>query len=201
MKKVLPPEKQSIGQVAREYGINDQTIRNWVEQVNAGILELDAELGPAALGNREKFQLVLEATGIPEEEFGGWIREKGLHSEHLQLWQQELREATEKDTQHTQELREAKKRIQQIEKEPNRTDKALAKMAALITLKKNSTGSWRKSRTTDTSGNQSAGALSCTGGSTRRSAKNGMRLNDRHFGEDAGKLGKPRYHRSAQRCF
>jgi transposase len=137
LKKVLPPEKRSIREVALEYGINDQTIRNWIEQVNNGILNLDAELGPAALGNREKFQLVLEAAGIPEEQLGGWIREKGLHSEHLQLWQQELRETvTEKETQHKQELRESKKKIKQLEKELNRKDKALAEMAALIALKK-----------------------------------------------------------------
>ena len=105
--------------------------------MNNGILNLDAELGPAALGNREKFQLVLEAAGIPEEQLGGWIREKGLHSEHLQLWQQELRETvSEKDTQHKQELKEAKKKIKQLEKELNRKDKALAEMAALIALKK-----------------------------------------------------------------
>ena len=137
LKKVLPPEKRGIREVAKEYGINDQTIRSWIEQMNNGILNLDAELGPAYLSNSEKFQLVLESAGIPEEQIGGWIREKGLHSEHLQLWQQELREtAAEKDTQHKQELKESKKRIKQLEKELNRKDKALAEMAALIALKK-----------------------------------------------------------------
>ena len=46
LKKVLPPEKRSVREVSREYGINEQTIRNWIEQVGNGILNLDAELGP-----------------------------------------------------------------------------------------------------------------------------------------------------------
>ncbi len=137
LKKVLPPERRSIREVAEEYGINYQTIRNWIEQVNKGILDKDAEMGPAYLGNREKFQLVLEAAGIPEEELGGWIREKGLHSEHLQLWQQELREiVTEREMKNKEELKKAKRRIKELERELNRKDKALAEMAALITLKK-----------------------------------------------------------------
>ena len=137
LKKVLPPEKRSVREVSREYGINEQTIRNWIEQVGNGILNLDAELGPKYLGSAEKFHLVLEAAGVPENELGTWIREKGLHSEHLQLWQQELRDTvTEKNNDNKQELRDAKKKIKSLEKELNRKDKALAEMAALITLKK-----------------------------------------------------------------
>ena len=90
LKKVLPPEKRSVREVGNEYGISEQTIRNWIEQVSNGILSLDSELGPKYLSSAEKFHLVLEAAGIPEGELGAWIREKGLHSEHLQLWQQEL---------------------------------------------------------------------------------------------------------------
>lgn len=137
MKKVLPPEKRSIREVSKEYGISEQTIRNWIEQVGNGILNLDAEFGPKYLSSAEKFHLVLEAAGVPEEEMGAWIREKGLHSEHLQLWQQELRDTvTDKSNDNKQELRDAKKQIKRLEKELNRKDKALAEMAALIALKK-----------------------------------------------------------------
>ena len=137
LKKVLPPERRSIHEVSQEYGINEQTIRNWIDKVNNGILNLDAELGPKQLSGAEKFQLVLEAAAIPEEKLGSWIREKGLHSEHLHLWQQELRDTvSDKNQEHKQDLKEAKKKIKELEKELNRKDKALAEMAALVTLKK-----------------------------------------------------------------
>jgi transposase len=62
---------------------------------------------------------------------------KGLHTEHLQLWQQELRDTVaEKSNKDKQDLKDAKKRIKELEKELNRKDKALAEMAALVALKK-----------------------------------------------------------------
>lgn len=137
LKKVLPPEKRSVREVGNEYGISEQTIRNWIEQVSNGILNLDSELGPKYLSSAEKFHLVLEAAGVPEGELGAWIREKGLHSEHLQLWQQELRDTvTDNNKENQEQLKNAKKKIKALEKELNRKDKALAEMAALITLKK-----------------------------------------------------------------
>jgi transposase len=95
------------------------------------------QLGPRQLGAPEKFALLLEAAGLKEDERGPWIREKGLHTEHLQLWQQELRDTVaEKSNKDKQDLKDAKKRIKELEKELNRKDKALAEMAALVALKK-----------------------------------------------------------------
>jgi transposase len=114
-----------------------QTIRNWIAKVDQGILGDDVQLGPRQLGAPEKFALLLEAAGLKEDERGPWIREKGLHTEHLQLWQQELRDTVaEKSNKDKQDLKDAKKRIKELEKELNRKDKALAEMAALVALKK-----------------------------------------------------------------
>ena len=89
---VLPPSSESIRSVSIDVGIADQTIRNWIAKVEQGILSDDVQLGPRQLGGPEKFALLLEAASLNEDERGSWIREKGLHSEHLQLWQQELRD-------------------------------------------------------------------------------------------------------------
>jgi transposase len=32
--------------VSKEYGISEQTIKNWIEKVNNGILDLDIDRGP-----------------------------------------------------------------------------------------------------------------------------------------------------------
>lgn len=147
LKKVLPPENRSIREVSTEYGIAEQTIRNWIEKVDKGILNLDGELSPKQLGSAEKLHLVLEAAGVPEEKLGAWIREKGLHSEHLQLWQQELRETvTDKNKENKNELKDAKKKIKSLEKELNRKDKALAEMTALVVLKKKVHQIWEESK-------------------------------------------------------
>jgi len=39
LKKVLPPEGRSIGEVSRETGVNQQTIRNWIKRSEPGILD------------------------------------------------------------------------------------------------------------------------------------------------------------------
>lgn len=137
LKRVLPPSAESIRSVSIDVGIAQQTIRNWMAKSDQGILGEDVQLGPRQLGASEKFALLLEAAGLDEEDRGPWIREKGLHSEHLQLWQQELRETVaDKNNKDKQSLKDAKKRIKKLEKELNRKDKALAEMAALVTLKK-----------------------------------------------------------------
>jgi transposase-like protein len=43
LKKVLPPENQSISKVAKETGICNQTIRNWIKQTESGKVKKDVE--------------------------------------------------------------------------------------------------------------------------------------------------------------
>ena len=137
IKRILPPDAESIRSVSLDTGISDQTIRNWLAKFNQGIIGQDAPLGPRQLDEVEKFNLLLESRSLSEEELGSWIREKGLHTEHLQLWQQEIRDTVKtQNNQDKQNMRDARKRIKELEKEVNRKDKALAEMAALLTLKK-----------------------------------------------------------------
>ena len=138
LKKVLPPEARSIVEVSRETGINDQTIRNWVKKSESGILpDSLQESSPRFMSPKEKYQLVLEAAGIDNEQLGLFLRERGLHSEHLTIWDQELREMIEKKNDKKDlELKALKKRNQELEKELQRKEKALAEAAALLLLKK-----------------------------------------------------------------
>ena len=138
LKKVLPPEARSIVEVSRETGINDQTIRNWVKKSESGILpDSLQESSPRFMSPKEKYQLVLEAAGVDNEQLGGFLRERGLHSEHLTIWDQELREMIEKKNDKKDlELKALKKRNQELEKELQRKEKALAEAAALLLLKK-----------------------------------------------------------------
>jgi hypothetical protein len=86
---------------------------------------------------KEKYQLVLEAASIDNDQLGGFLRERGLHSEHITIWDQELREMIEKkNDKKDQELKALKKRNQELEKELQRKEKALAEAAALLLLKK-----------------------------------------------------------------
>ncbi len=138
LKKVLPPENRRIPEVSRETGVNDQTIRNWIKQYKSGNFDdVNSESCPRFMTAKEKYQILLEASGLVEDERGRFLRERGIHSEHLVIWDQELREImANKPDPKDQELRELKKKNKELEKELQRKEKALAEAAALLILKK-----------------------------------------------------------------
>jgi len=144
LKKVLPPESRSVKEVGKEVGVNSWTIYQWMRSAREGTLaETGGELRPRDRNPGEKLRLVIEGNALSEEQRGEWLREQGLHSEHLSEWEQELRDiVTDKDQKLRQELAETKKKLKETERELRRKDKALAEMAALIALKKKADAIW-----------------------------------------------------------
>jgi len=69
----------------------------WIKKSESGILpDGSQESSPRFMTPKEKYQLVLEAAGIDNEQLGGFLRGRGLHSEHITIWDQELREMMNK---------------------------------------------------------------------------------------------------------
>jgi transposase-like protein len=144
LKKVLPPECTSVSQVSKEVGISEQTIRNWMHQAKTGTLCMrDTEIAPSERSSSEKLMLVIESKSIEPERMGEWLRERGLHSEHIALWEQELTSiVADKDDALKHELQQTKKKLREAERELARKDKALAEFAALVALKKKADAIW-----------------------------------------------------------
>jgi len=144
IKKILPPENQSVPAVAKETGISEQTIYNWKNQALNGTLNLKEDAAsPVALNAIEKFSLLIEGKTKDGESSGLWLREKGLHSEHLNLFEQELRDMLkDKDNKYKDENTRLKKENRALAKELQRKEKALAEVAALLALKKKAHEIW-----------------------------------------------------------
>lgn len=144
VKRVLPPADESVSEVSRETGVSAATIHYWKKQASQGMLDLgDGGVRPRDRGPGEKLTLLLESKAVSAEEHGEWLRSRGLHSEHLPLWEQELREiVTEKEKQRQQQLTELKRKNKELEKELARKEKALAEAAALLVLKKKAQAIW-----------------------------------------------------------
>lgn len=138
LKQVLPPVNQSIGLTSKETGISDGTIRNWIRENQSGLFDNNSnEKSPRQYSNKEKYHMLIEAAKISEDNFGAFLRENGLHTEHLTLWDQEIRDAmTMRDNQNNKKEKQLQKRIRELEKELVRKDKALAETTALLVLKK-----------------------------------------------------------------
>ncbi len=95
----------------------------------------------------EKLKLVLEAASIPDEDLGAFLRSKGLHEAQLKEWHELATRAAEealsthKKKSGRKTTSEAKK-IKELERELRRKEKAMAEMAALITLQKKMREIW-----------------------------------------------------------
>lgn len=105
LKKVLPPENRSVYSVAKEAGIAPVTINSWLSNLKSGKLDLEQDSDDPVneRGMKEKLELLLEYQKIPEDGIGEWLRQKGLHSEHIVLFRQEIavlmvNKSDEKDT-------------------------------------------------------------------------------------------------------
>lgn len=139
VRKVIEGTGRSINGVAKEAGIYPATLSDWIKQYKAG--KLGTEDGDSICPNdrnpSEKLTLLLESKTIEPEKMGEWLRSRGLHSEHLTLWEQELTDTMhDKDTNVRTEIAALRKENKALKKELARKEKALAEAAVLITLKK-----------------------------------------------------------------
>ena len=139
LKKLLPPENRTAASLAKEFSISVSTIYEWKAKLNHGTLH--HEEGVLSNHDRplaEKLMLLLESRTIDDASMGSWLRERGLHSQHLIVWELEVRDAvTKREQEVREELKAAKKKIREQERELARKDKALAEAAIIITTQKN----------------------------------------------------------------
>lgn len=143
VRKVLPPISRPISEVAGEAGVSGQTLRNWISKAKAGTLNKNETVGSAGRSSREKLSLVIEAKSIPPKDQGKWLREKGLHTEHIPQYEQELRDLIQdKDKTEKEKNKKLTQENRRLKKELAKKEKALAEMAALYTLKKKAEDLW-----------------------------------------------------------
>lgn len=134
--EVLPPKNRTVVDVCAEHGISTWSLYRWKKAVKKGTLEHGA-MKPSERPLAEKLSLLLEGTRLAEDQRGEWLRSRGLHSEHLSLYEQEIRDVmTEKEKRQREEIERLRKQNKQLERELSRKEKALAEMAALVALKK-----------------------------------------------------------------
>ena len=140
MRKLVDGSGRTVYQVAKETGVSVQTIQSWHERLKSGKLAMNgsgADLTPSQRSPGEKLALLLESKTIPEDARGEWLRQNGLHSEHLPLWELELSTMVrDKQADLMEELKNARKQNKELQKELARKDKALAEALVIITLKK-----------------------------------------------------------------
>ena len=84
LRKILPPNSESITIIAKEQGIPEQTIRNWQKQARAdGIAVPGKDSSSEKWSTQDKFLIVVETAGMNETDLAEYARKKGLYVDQI----------------------------------------------------------------------------------------------------------------------
>jgi transposase-like protein len=152
IQKMTDPDRPSAVSISDDIGVSISTLYRWVSEADTLCLSDNAEppsftesmqrfatmKRPQDWSAEEKLAAVLEAASLSEEEFGAFLRSRGLHEAQLQQWRDQMLIGLEPKPAKRAET----KRIKDLEKELRRKDRALAETAALLVLKKKAQEIW-----------------------------------------------------------
>jgi transposase-like protein len=147
LRRMLPPNSESIPKIAKEEGISEQTLRNWQERARKnGYAAPGAQAQPEDWSTRDKFLIVVETASMNESELAEYARKKGLYVEQIKGWQDACMNANggiaKEAARLNRELKESQKQRKKLERELQRKEKALAEAAALLVLRKKANAIW-----------------------------------------------------------
>jgi len=124
-----------IKEIMKDSGVSNSTIYKWIKELNQGTLAERANY-PGTFSPITKYNLLQESFQTPEEKKGKWLREKGVHPDHLKKWDLEIKDIMTKPSKDKEEIRFLKEELKKAQRELRKKDKALAEAAALLVLKK-----------------------------------------------------------------
>ena len=145
LRRMLPPNNESIAKIAKEEGLSEQTLRNWRDKARKEAAPgIDAR--PDDWSTQDKFLIVIETASLNETELAEYARKKGLYVEQIKAWKDACINANggiaREAARLNRELKESQKERKKLEREIQRKDKALAEAAALLVLSKKANAIW-----------------------------------------------------------
>jgi transposase len=154
VRRLMPPNAQSVAQVSRDLGVSDVTLYNWRNQYRDRGNAVPADpSNPENWSGKNKLAVVIETAALNEQELSAYCREKGLYVEQVRRWRAAAETGADVERPLTaaerREWQQERKKSRKLEKELNRKDKALAEAAALLVLQKKPKRSGGTARTID----------------------------------------------------
>lgn len=147
VRRLMPPNAQSVAQVSRDIGISDVTLYNWRNQYRDRGNAVPADpSNPENWSGKNKLAVVIETATLNEEALSVYCREKGLYVEQVRRWREAAESGADVDRPLTaaerREWQKERKKNRKLEKELGRKEKALAEAAALLVLQKKARAIW-----------------------------------------------------------
>jgi transposase-like protein len=144
VKKMMPPNNQSVAAISREAGIAEATLYAWKKQFRTrGYVVPVKPADPDRWDAKAKLAAVIQTAVMNEAERSAYCREHGLYVEQLDAWKQAFEAMNTPDQAVSKtDLTAVRKKNRRLEKELKRKEKALAETAALLTLSKKAEAIW-----------------------------------------------------------
>ena len=147
LRRMLPPNNESISTIAKEEGLSEQTLRNWRDKARKeGYAAPGTDSQPDNWSTQDKFLVVVETASMNEADLAEYARKKGLFVEQIKAWRDACMNANggiaKEAARLNQELKDSQKERKKLEKELQRKEKALAETAALLVLAKKANAIW-----------------------------------------------------------
>ena len=147
LRRMLPPNNESIKKIAKEEGLSEQTLRNWRDKARKeGYAAPGTDASPDDWSTQDKFLIFVETASLNESELAEYARKKGLYVEQIKAWKDACMNANggiaKEAARLNRELKDSQKERKMLEKELQRKEKALAEAAALLVLSKKANAIW-----------------------------------------------------------
>ncbi|ANU09699.1 transposase [Planococcus antarcticus DSM 14505] len=147
LKRMMPPQNESVKSITEDLGISKQTLYKWRKQArSAGQATPGNDQASERWNSEDKFLVVLETYAMTQTELAEYCRKKGLYKEQIDAWRISCLGANTGEINQTkrlsQELKEEKRRTAEVEKDLRKKEKALAEAAALLLLRKKARAIW-----------------------------------------------------------
>ena len=130
---------------SEQEGIPNSCIHKWHTDLHKpGIPQEMSSTNSGEWTAEEKFSAVLDTAKLSEIELSEYCREQGLFPEQVKQWKNDFLKgnAPKSPKQEASERKADKLKINQLQRELNRKDKALAEAAALLVLRKKLNAYW-----------------------------------------------------------
>ncbi|WP_425611719.1 IS3 family transposase [Xanthomonas cucurbitae] len=143
VRRMMPPNNQSVADLSRHTGISAPTLYAWKKQIRSqGYIVPDTATSPDKWDVKAKLRAVAQTMPMNEAECSAWCRENGIYPEQIAAWRQAFETMQSSASAAERAVSTVmRKRVKQLEKELLRKDRALAEAAALLTLSKKGPGS------------------------------------------------------------
>ena len=146
LRRLLPPNNESVAKVSREEGIPQQTLNRWKNEAKANGTPAPTGNNADTWSTQDKFLIVVETTIMNESELAEYARKKGLYVEQIKSWKDACMNANggvaKEAAKLNRDLKDTQKEVKKLEKELQRKEKALAEAAALLVLSKKANAIW-----------------------------------------------------------